>query len=672
MIRVLLVDDQKIIRQGLQVLLEPETDIDIIGTADNGLAAIQQVEAMRPEVVLLDIVMPEIDGIAATRVIRNRFPDIKILVLSGHDDPAQLAAAMQAGAQGYLLKNTPAAELAAAIRSVHRGYAQMGPGLVEKMMGAIETEPAAPVAAPVAAAATAVSASSSDVLPPEPTPLVAQNGNAKTLAATTAAIAAAPHQVAAPPHALTHTTQMFAPQPRPNRWWLYLGLALILNAGLWGAALAVLRLKPDSYASTWALSIPAASTSTDVNIPGIGNATASSDSPFRNPTQDPRESYKFIASSELVLEAAATRLGTSVAEFGKPRIKILDNSNLMEFVMEGDTPDDARDRAIALNDAFDERLTDLRVQEVRERQRQDESTLQSAQAKLEQAQKRLADYRATADISSSEQLRDVSVTIEQLRQQRAELSAQQLDAQSRLAQLEQSLNSNPSGAAEAFALNSDQLFQQYLSDYSSRTAELTTLSSRFKPQSPIVSERQIERDRAQQALLARGEQLLGRSVTLQELQRLNLGSRQDDAREGLLQQLITNRADAAGLNTRVQELGAQVERLEARRKILAQQAAVLEDLGRDVQIAEAVFSSTLAKVDLTQSGASPAYPDVLTINSPSLPKESLAPEPKLVYLGTSAASVLICLAMFSLWLRSRAAVDYVAFPQSPSHYPALP
>ncbi|MEM6448561.1 MAG: response regulator transcription factor, partial [Cyanobacteria bacterium P01_D01_bin.123] len=142
MIRVLLVDDQKIIRQGLQVLLEPEADIDIIGTADNGLSAIQQVEELKPEVVLLDIVMPEIDGIAATRVIRNRFPEVKILVLSGHDDPEQLAAAMQAGAQGYLLKNTPAAELAAAIRSVQRGYAQMGPGLVEKMMGAIDAEAA--------------------------------------------------------------------------------------------------------------------------------------------------------------------------------------------------------------------------------------------------------------------------------------------------------------------------------------------------------------------------------------------------------------------------------------------------------------------------------------------------------------------------------------------------
>ncbi len=133
MIRILLVDDQVIIRQGLKALLELAPDLQVVGSADNGQTAIEQVEALQPDVVLIDIRMPGIDGVAATRIICQRFAGTKVLVLSGYDDDEYLADALRAGARGYLLKDTPAEELAASIRSIYRGYAQIGPGLVEKI-----------------------------------------------------------------------------------------------------------------------------------------------------------------------------------------------------------------------------------------------------------------------------------------------------------------------------------------------------------------------------------------------------------------------------------------------------------------------------------------------------------------------------------------------------------
>ncbi|MEO0852061.1 MAG: response regulator [Cyanobacteria bacterium J06648_11] len=668
-IRVLLVDDQKIIRQGLQVLLEPEVDIEIVGTADSGLTAIQQVEALRPQVVLIDIVMPEIDGIAASRVIHNRFPTTKILVLSGHDDPAQLAAAMQAGAQGYLLKNTPAAELADAIRSVHRGYAQMGPGLVEKMMGAVEAEPAAvpePAAVSSEVVGGAPAVSPAEVLPPEPTPLVKSNGKARHLVESDAAVAIAS----------TPATSVAAPRTeakkRPNRWWLYLFFAIVLNAGLWTIAWAVLRYKPITYVSQWALLIPASGTSTNVNIPGIGNASADSDSPFRNPSQDPRENYKFIAESDRVIDAAASRLGIAARDFGKPRISIIDNSSRMEFEMESETPAQARDRALALNAAFQERLAELRAEEIRDRQERVQDTLQASRFNLEEAQRRLADFRASADISSSDQLGDVSATIELLRQQQAERAAEQLESEARLRQLQSNLGLDAKRAAEAFTLKSDTLFQQLLANYSAVSAELVTLSAKFRGQSPLTNEKQLERDRAREALLARGQQILGRGISLAEIEQLSLGRRDDAARDQLFQQLIVVQAEAEGLKAQVSELGAQIEDFEARRRGLAQQAAVLEDLNRDVRINEAVFSSTLATVDLTQANASASYPEVLAINDPSLPQDSTAPDPLLVWTGTSLASALICLALFSLWLRSRAVPADVQLGRTAPYPPALP
>lgn len=133
MIRILLVDDQRIIRQGLKALLELDPDLQVVGSADSGQTAIEQVEELYPDIVLIDIRMPGMDGVTATGIISQRFPNTKVLILSGYDDNEYLADAMRAGAKGYLLKDTPAEELANVIRSVDKGYAQIGPGLLEKI-----------------------------------------------------------------------------------------------------------------------------------------------------------------------------------------------------------------------------------------------------------------------------------------------------------------------------------------------------------------------------------------------------------------------------------------------------------------------------------------------------------------------------------------------------------
>jgi DNA-binding NarL/FixJ family response regulator len=133
MIRILLVDDQKLIRQGLKALLELDSEIEIVGSASDGQTAIEQVGILNPDIALIDIRMPGMDGVTATRIISERFPETKVIVLSGYDDEEYLAEALRAGAKGYLLKDTPAEELVNVIRAVHKGYAQIGPGLLEKI-----------------------------------------------------------------------------------------------------------------------------------------------------------------------------------------------------------------------------------------------------------------------------------------------------------------------------------------------------------------------------------------------------------------------------------------------------------------------------------------------------------------------------------------------------------
>ncbi|MEH1791130.1 MULTISPECIES: response regulator [unclassified Nostoc] len=134
MIKVLLVDDQSLIRQGLRALLELEPDLEIVGEAENGEQAINLVAEFQPDVVLLDIRMPIMDGVAATQEIQKRFAKTKILVLTTFDDDEYVSAALQNGAMGYLLKDTPSEELAVAIRAVYKGYTQLGPGIVKKLL----------------------------------------------------------------------------------------------------------------------------------------------------------------------------------------------------------------------------------------------------------------------------------------------------------------------------------------------------------------------------------------------------------------------------------------------------------------------------------------------------------------------------------------------------------
>jgi DNA-binding NarL/FixJ family response regulator len=132
MIKILLVDDQSLIRQGLKALLELEPDLTVIGEAENGQVAIDAVRTLQPQVVLMDIRMPVMDGVTATLEICRQFPQVSVLVLTTFDDDTYVARAIEYGAKGYILKDTPSEEIAAAIRAVDRGYTHLAPGMMAK------------------------------------------------------------------------------------------------------------------------------------------------------------------------------------------------------------------------------------------------------------------------------------------------------------------------------------------------------------------------------------------------------------------------------------------------------------------------------------------------------------------------------------------------------------
>ena len=137
-IRLLIVDDHEIVRQGLRTFLELLDDFEVVGEGSTGIDAVSLADELQPDVILLDLVMPEMDGVEATRRIMLANPDARILILSSFSDDDNVLPAIRAGAMGYLLKDIPPDDLADALREAHQGKAQLHPDIARKLMAHVQ------------------------------------------------------------------------------------------------------------------------------------------------------------------------------------------------------------------------------------------------------------------------------------------------------------------------------------------------------------------------------------------------------------------------------------------------------------------------------------------------------------------------------------------------------
>ncbi len=149
-IRVLLVDDQPLLRTGFRLILQTEPDIEVVGEAGDGEVAVSQARALRPDVVLMDIRMPRVDGIEATRRLAALDPAPRVLVLTTYDLDEYVVESLRAGASGFLLKDAPADDLVDAVRVVHRGEAVVAPRVTRRLLDRFARQLPAADAVPVA------------------------------------------------------------------------------------------------------------------------------------------------------------------------------------------------------------------------------------------------------------------------------------------------------------------------------------------------------------------------------------------------------------------------------------------------------------------------------------------------------------------------------------------
>jgi DNA-binding NarL/FixJ family response regulator len=140
-IRVLIADDQRVVRDGLTMLVGLIDGVDVVGAAGDGAEAVRLAQAHHPDVILMDLRMPDTDGIAATAELRERLPAARVLVLTTYADQDAILPALQAGARGYLTKDASAEQIETAIRAVHAGQTHLDPAVQERLVAAVISQP---------------------------------------------------------------------------------------------------------------------------------------------------------------------------------------------------------------------------------------------------------------------------------------------------------------------------------------------------------------------------------------------------------------------------------------------------------------------------------------------------------------------------------------------------
>lgn len=431
------------------------------------------------------------------------------------------------------------------------------------------------------------------------------------------------------------------------RKWVYLSLCFCILLVLWVPAILIVKMSKPRFISQWTLILPGTGAGHAVNLEKIGQMSAMISSPYAGTSLDPKVNYKAIAESTPVLEKAAEKLNLSVKEFGKPKIKLVDQSTLIYFSMSAHSAELARDKSKALYEALQTKLDWLREDESMSREKAIRNMLSGFNTKLTTAQKKILDFQSSSSIVSINQFKELMLSLENMRSTRSNLSAELSGLEQRVISLGKNLGLDPLLAADAMTLQQDQVFQRHLKAYAEYSAQLIEYNAKWGNNHPKMVTLVEQHKQARYALLIRSKKLLRKSIPIEQL--LTLGV--NDNRSGLFQKLVTLHTQAEGMRAQAQTLSKEIASLQLRLESVTDEAAILEDLMRKQQVATAVFTTALAKLDIGKSDSFSSYPLIQMLSKPTLPKKPNHLK-KIMALGGAAIGSLFCLiALGLLWIR---------------------
>lgn len=436
--------------------------------------------------------------------------------------------------------------------------------------------------------------------------------------------------------------------PSVGRYRRYIVAVLPPLAAIWILAGVVLALAPSRYDSEMTLILPGSGVGGSLNLESIGQASAMTNSAFSSSTLSPTENYKRLIMSDLILNDAAEALGEDQRDFPKPTIKLTDQTNLIAVSMPGSTPEQARERTTAIRTAFLKALANLRDDEAATREDADRSRIAELDTKVSEAQRKVLEFQGRTGLVSLDQFNSRIATLDQLkdRERMARVAKRQTNAAS--GRLASTLGVSTGTANRALRLQADPVFTKALDRYAEISTEAAEQGATLGPAHSRMEELNAEKAELLTSLARRGKSLAGlnRATVLKFADLAVSGNR-----ASLFETLMTRDSDDIGAGAALSEIRAQIGEANSQKGKLVTQAAELAELSRELRVAEAVFSSALARLDTNKSDPFASYPLVQTLEVPSLPRSKASPKPLLIVGGAAGATILLLIGFMLLWLR---------------------
>ncbi|MFV0643884.1 MAG: hypothetical protein ACK5NN_05205, partial [Sphingomonadaceae bacterium] len=289
----------------------------------------------------------------------------------------------------------------------------------------------------------------------------------------------------------------------------YLRAIAIPMALIWGVALLWLAAGPDRYESEMTLILPGSGVGGSLNLESIGQASATTNSAFASPYLSPTENYKRLLMSDLILEEAANSLHESPASFPRPDVKLVDQTNLIIVTMSGDTPEQAQNRAKALQAAFSLELDKLRQDEAASREKVDLHRIADLEHKVADAQRALLAFQGRTGLVSLDQFNNRIAALDDLKASERQAQAARVREQASAGRLAATLGVSTSTANRALKLQGDPIFQKLLIRYADAEAEEAQKSGTLGPAHARIEQLGAERSAIRTAMAARGSALAG-------------------------------------------------------------------------------------------------------------------------------------------------------------------
>lgn len=436
--------------------------------------------------------------------------------------------------------------------------------------------------------------------------------------------------------------------PSVGRYRRYIMAVLPPLAAIWLLTIAYIALAPNRYDSEMTLILPGSGVGSSLNLESIGQASGTASSAFSSTTLSPTENYKRLLMSDRVIGAAAAAIGEDAQDFPTPTIKLVDQTNLIAISVTGGSPEQANARAAALQEVFLTALEDLRNDEASRREEAGQSRIATLADKVAEAQRKVLDFQGRSGLVSLDQFNNRIAALDDLKAREREARTIRSQNSAIAGRLASTLRVSADQANRALRLSSDPAFQQLLGRYSTVLTDETEQGGTLGPAHAKMEELRAEREQLEGALAKRGGAVTGlRPATVMQFAELSVS----DTRASLFEGLLLRDSANAGSGAALSEIRRQIGQQTSKAGELVEQASELAGLTRELRVAEAVFSSALARVDTNKSDPFASYPLVQTLEAPSMPGTKASPKPVFALAGAFAASILLVIGFMLLWLR---------------------